>query len=67
MYITNNDHEALAINRFIIWLASVLMNRAIWLAVYEAGFSRIAHGQYTQFLLPYEAATRAEFQTAKSV
>jgi hypothetical protein len=42
------------------------MNHAIWLAVDEAGFSVFSTG-YTQFLLPYEAATRAVFQTAKSV
>ena len=34
----------------IIWQAFVLMNRAIWLAADEAGFSRIAHGQYTIFI-----------------
>jgi hypothetical protein len=28
------------------------MNRAIWLAADEAGFSRFAHGPNTQFLLP---------------
>jgi hypothetical protein len=27
-----------------------LMNRAIWLAADEAGFSRIAHGQYAIFI-----------------
>jgi hypothetical protein len=41
------------------------MNHAIWLAANEAGFSRIVHGQYAIFIaLP---ATRAEFQTEKSV
>jgi Zn-dependent metalloprotease len=34
------------INDFIIWQAFGLMNRAIWLAADEAGFSRIARVQY---------------------
>jgi hypothetical protein len=35
------------------------------LAADEAGFPRIAYRYNTQFLLPYEAAIRADFQTAK--
>jgi hypothetical protein len=35
---------------FIIWQAFVLINRAIWLAADEAGFSHIACGQYAIFI-----------------
>ena len=34
----------------IIWQAFVLMNRAIWLAADQAGFSCISHGQNTIFI-----------------
>jgi hypothetical protein len=39
------------------------MNRVIWLAADEAGFSRIAHGQHAIFI----SCDESQFQTAKSV
>ena len=42
--------ELIAILNIIIWQWFVLSNRAIWLAADEAGFSRIAHGQYAIFI-----------------